>query len=445
MISSDASSYSVAMASLASVALIAMMLIGAKSVASWRRTRSASASLKEALQRGQGSEQEVAAESLLAMIRSTPVSVLASDRELRQDVYRALNTKPVLTDDPNLRRRPEMLRKSPYAVIDEILAEVPEIIPEDEVNPPQKACLDELARRLSPMQDPFLDWSRRFRSASDSLASVLPMETKLQALLGAALKAKVHFDIDFYGAVMDIRDRAQKVDSAGCTRAIDNMVAAVSSWVDLTNDWYSLRQDAAALIHPFTTEHASDWNGQLRHISVKFDDPETHAPMVWWQSSLLSRSDSLDRLSTWIFREIDDRIRDKKWINSELSAVCSMSSTGVPLATLLSSHYGKRFLEIDEDANYRFPPGYEPQPGDNILLVDSNISTGRHLTNCAREINNRGAFVMAAVVICENDLSNQPQLPLVGTLRNDEQLIRLFTLSDIYSRWKKERELTQPA
>ena len=436
------SSYIAAMTALAIVAMVAMMVIGGSLFASWKRSRSAAAFLKAKLERGQESGPEVASDTVIAVIGRTPVSVLASDKNLRHHVYRAMRkTAESAFPSRTIGVAAADVKATAYTAIDETLSKVPRTIPEEEANPPQKACLDALAQALSPMQEPFRSWARCFKSAAETLGSVLPMQRKLNALLGAALKAKDHFDIDFYEAAVSVRQRAQDRDEAGCARAIENMVESVVSWVHLTSDWYSLRQDAAGRMH-HTRVGESEWEGQLRHIAVKFAEPGTGIPMVWWQSSLLSRSDSLDRLSTWIFREIDDRIRDKRWSTTDFSAVCSMSSTGVPLATLLSSHYGKRLIVADEGAGYRFPPGFRPEPGDNILLVDSNISTGLHVQRCVEQITGAGAFVMGTVVICENDLSNENRLPIVETLRKDARLIRLFTLSDIYTRWKEERALT---
>jgi len=446
-------SFTAAMTTLAIVAMLAMMTIGASFLVALKRSRSVAASLKATLVPGGDPDRAPSSEAVLAAIRTTPMSVLASDRDLRHNIYSALRTSSVPRRTSSVNGAPghstgaaaitaDDLSENGYIAIDRTLAEVPQTIPEEEDNPPQKVSLDVLAQTLADMQEPFRSWSKRFKNASETLASVLPMEKKLRALLGAALKAKAHFDIDFYEAVVDVRERAQDRDEYACSKAIDNMVESVVSWVRLTSDWYSLRQDAAGRMHRADTG-VSEWSGQLRHLAVKFGEPGTRTPMVWWQSSLLSRSDSLDRLSTWIFREIDDRIRDKRWSTTDFSAVCSMSSTGVPLATLLSSHYGKRFLAVDEGANYRFPPGFQPEPGDNVLLVDSNISTGMHVLKCAKEITEAGAFVMGVVVICENDMCEDQRLPIVETLRRDDRLIRLFTLSDIYSRWRQEQVLTE--
>lgn len=442
------SAYVVAMTFLAGVVIIAMTTIGAGLVVSWWRSRSDSESLKAKL------AGEMTSEDVLAAIQDTPVRILASDKDVRKRVFEALqkvSTPPPAGSASRIVPPPpsgtinedRALSDSAYATIISTLTDLPDTIPETEKNPPQKVSLEMLARTFGPLPEPFRFWSNSFRTAADTLAKVLPMNSKLDALLNTALRAKAHFDIDFHNALNAVRESAQDRDTPGCSQAIKKMKDSVVSWVNLTSDWYSLREDAAAHMRYVVDGDNEKWS-DLRHVAVNFAEPDSGRPMVWWQSGLLSRSDSLERLSTWIFREIDDRIRDGRWKEKDFEAVCSMSSTGVPLATLLSSHYHKRLVIVDEGADFRFPPGFEPYVGDNILLVDSNISTGGHLFRCAREINEAGASIMAAVFICENDLSpSEKRLPIVETARSKGQLIRLFTLGDIYNRWTEARALTE--
>jgi orotate phosphoribosyltransferase len=457
------SSYILAMTSLGIIVILCMIAVAGSKVTSWRRSQSASKFLAMTLKRARDNPDMNGSEVLVA-IRRTPISVIASNRALRTQVYEALDTIAPAEDEatrrqtdpraasistvmeispplPQMARRRSASREKAYVTIDTTLARVPRTIPEDANNPPQMECLETLADALAPLYEPFRTWSKSFRSAAEALAGVLPMRQKLDALLSTALKAKTNFDIDFYEAANEIRECAQDRDETGCAGAIEKLATSVVSWVDLTTDWYSLRRDAAASIS-YSENPGHEWWGWLRHIAVDFREPGTGRPMVWWQSSLLSRSDSLERLSTWIIREIDDRIRDKKW-TADFSAICSMSSTGVPLATLLSSHYGKRLLIVDEGAEYNFPPGFEPRLGDKILMVDSNISTGEHLGRCAERISNARASVVGAVFIAENDLSDKTRGTIVDGMRQRDGVIHLFTLGDIYGRWKEEGELLE--
>ncbi len=289
------------------------------------------------------------------------------------------------------------------------------------------------------MRYPFHAWAENLKEAADALASVVPMRQKLDQLLRMPLQAKPHFDVDFDKQVQEVRARANGGDEVACGEAIERLSRSVVEWVQLTRDWYSLRQDAAKHIVSWDSPD-EPWHGWLAHVAVKFKVPDTHAPMVWWQSALLARADSLDRLSAWIIREIDDRREPGgPWQGMEFSAVCSMSSTGVPLAATLSSHYGKRLLVADGGADFHFPPAVEPKPDDVVLLVDSNLSTGHHLESCARRIIDAGASVMGAVYICEDDLSDKPRAPFVEDLRRANGLIWLFKLSDIYGLWQEQK------
>lgn len=438
------SAYILAMTALSMIIIVAMLGVGGSRFVSWRRSLSASRSLATALQNARDEESASGMDSstVLAAIRRTPIRVLASNKDLRTQVDDLIKTIPPTEDeivasqsDP----RHNAFAEKAFMAIETTLARVPPTIPEDEANPPQKECLDTLAGELAPLYEPFRSWSKSFRRAADALAIVVPMQTRLDALLGTALKAKAHFDVDFYQAVREIREFAQDRDDIRCGGAIQKLETSVVSWVDLTADWYSLRRDAAAAMS-YSENPGSEWSGWLRHVAVDFREPGTGKPMVWWQSSLLSQWDSLERLSTWIIREIDDRVRDRKW-SADFTAVCSMSSTGVPLATLLSSHYQKRLLIIDEGAEYSFPPGFEPRFGDKIVLVDSNISTGLHLLRCNERIKAAKASVTGAVFIAENDLS-ETGLSVIDRSVVDENsslrdcVIPLFTLSDIYHQWQ---------
>jgi orotate phosphoribosyltransferase len=117
-----------------------------------------------------------------------------------------------------------------------------------------------------------------------------------------------------------------------------------------------------------------------------------------------------------------------------------MSSTGVPLATLLSSHYRKRLLITDAGAEFDFPPGLEPRTDEAVLLVDSNLSSGDHLDRCSRRIRKAGAVVMGVVLICEDDLPGKERLPIVEEFRTGDRLIPLFTLSDIYRLFQEKKK-----
>ncbi|MDQ4068154.1 MAG: phosphoribosyltransferase [Actinomycetota bacterium] len=448
--------YLVAMTVVAVLFIGAMILAGVSFLASRARNRNAARALEAALRNG--TDQA----ALLATIRETPISVLVSDDALRRevdDVLATIDVAPVTarnatpgqdsaggsTADLAAPRLPKRMTDSrgatserAYATIDATLAKVPPTIPEDDANPPQKRCMESLAEALAPMQEPFRSWSKRFKDAAEDLGSVVPMREKLPELLNTPLRAKAHFDVDFYEGVNEVRARANDRDDLASGAAIEKLVASVTGWVQLTEDWYSLRKDAAARISHWGGWDVP-WHGWLKHVAVRFVDPETESEMVWWQSGLLSRSDSLVRLSAWIVREIDDRIKDRKWREADFSAICSMSSTGVPLATLVSAHFRKRLLVVDEGADFHFPPGFEPKQDDHILMVDSNISTGMHLARCTRRINDAGAFVMGAVLICKDDLPHKAREPIIETLESEDRLIRLFTLSDIYQEWKASR------
>lgn len=424
-----------AMTILAIVVLGAMLVIGTSFVVSWARSRSASASLGVALK---GDD-----DAAMAAIRATPVSVLALNDSLRRqadDVLARVLT-PKEAGSRNVRSgqavKADIAGQSAFANIDETLANLPKAIPEDDANPPQKACMESLAETLAPMREPFRSWSTFFKLAAEELAGVVPMDQKLPALLGQPLQAKVHFERDLYEQVKEVRARANDRDGDACGKAIEILTGSVVEWVHLTKDWYSLRQDAAAHICRWDSPD-KPWHGWLAHLAVRFDAPETGRPMVWWQSGLLSQSDSLERLSAWIVREIDDRLKDR-WKGDSVSAICSMSSTGVVPATLLSAHYRKKLLIADEGADFAFPPAFQPKPGDNVLLVDSNLSTGVHLERCARRLADAGAFIVGVVLICEDDLPGKVRKPIVETLRREERLIRLFSLSDMYNLWLEEK------
>lgn len=288
--------------------------------------------------------------------------------------------------------------------------------------------------RSEPM--PFSSWGQVFQETATALGDLLPVERKVQPLLAnKTLHIKPHFDAILTQRLDEVRFYAQKGDEEHLNISVLHLRETVREWTDLTRDWFELRTIASSgidTVDKFDMIRAH-W-GWLRHgIENIFVDPTAGQHLVWFPWDVLSRSDLLVKLTNWVAKETTE----VEWC---FDTVCAMTSTGLPMATLLSTQLEKGLLAID-DKEFLSIPRNTAQPGERILLVDSGIQTGRHLAEATKKAQDERAVIAGAVCICMNDLlpADKTRLPIIEDMLDRGSLIYLFEISDLYQIWKERR------
>lgn len=320
---------------------------------------------------------------------------------------------------------------SDFLLIDHDLEPLAAPVPENEPRPVQVAGLVSLADKLRSKPEPASRWSDLFRQTGDHLAGLMPMSARLGPLLeNPTLRAKPDFDDQFVGSVNRVRACAQARDIRCCDETIVRLRDCVVHWHSFFDDWVRVRGNAAETIDlAEKVPQLSD--GWLSHgLRHDFQDRETGQALVWLPWGALEQPDVLAGLTNWIAMEIDHAA----WA---FTAVCTMSSTGAPLATMLSERLRTRLLVIN-DHDFKFLPGSGPRQGDKLVLVDSLVATGHHLDLATATIQDAGARVAGAVLICRNDLLPDGKLegPIIEYMLRQKKIIWLFEMSDLYSVWK---------
>ena len=124
----------------------------------------------------------------------------------------------------------------------------------------------------------------------------------------------------------------------------------------------------------------------------------------------------------------------------DFDIVCTMSSTGLPVATLLCSALRKELLAVD-DQEFLFLPKDKVGPAEKVLLLDSGIQTGSHLKEVINKIQSQRGIVVGALCICFNDLlpKEKSYLPIVDEMIEDGKVIYLYKISDLYNLWRQRR------
>ncbi|NOZ60461.1 MAG: hypothetical protein GXO74_02160 [Calditrichaeota bacterium] len=201
----------------------------------------------------------------------------------------------------------------------------------------------------------------------------------------------------------------------------------VLRWRDLTTNWSALREIALASIS--TAVHEGDYV-ELRHASqVRLHAPEAPPDLTWnaW-AAVCTDPAILEPLADWLVNALPAR----GW---QFDVICTLSTTGIPLATLLSVGLKRTLVARDSETGHFMPR--RPQPGERLLLVDATVQTGGHIQAAETEAARAGASVTAAVVIAINDMvSADTRAGIVAPWLAEGRLLYFYRLSDLYRHWR---------
>ena len=339
-----------------------------------------------------------------------------------------------------------------YDKIVEKLAEIPTKIEIDRDYKLLRDTLSALTREIGRKPSPFRSWSKTFLKAVNILEKLQAGTERIQPMFeNETLRLKEHAEEDFTDRIKKIQDCAEDYDEENCSTSISGLGNDLDKWFRLTEDWFKLRSIASAGIYPkgrLEEILAEDWGWLSHGLDNVFEDRELNEEFVWLPWGVLSNPELLSKLTGCIAEELVQRERDGLLFN----AICAMSSTAAPLATMLAIHMSEKrrtdskkelldLIAIDNKTFKFFPDMRKPETA--ILLVDSGTQTGSHLRKAIKAAENSGARVVGAVCISFNDLLPQKKekekLPIVDSMLKDGRLIYFFKISKLYSLWKETR------
>lgn len=281
-------------------------------------------------------------------------------------------------------------------------------------------------------------WGPAFERMAMHLNKVLVLfESDARPLLASeTLNINFHFNRRLRWIVQSLKERLASDDEAGSNTLVEVLEETTKRWAGLIADWVELRRIAASTIAPRSETRGEEYR-ELRHVVGNvFQDPETGEQFVWNASGIFLRPDLVEKFVHWIKSEIE--MQDEPW---EFHAICSMSSTGMPIAILLYQEKWEQRKEllVADNETYNFLPRH-PKPDERILLVDSGIQTGGHLDEVTARIKQMGAEVEGAVFFALNDLlpedKKERRSLTIASWIKERKLVYLYKFSDLYEVWK---------
>jgi orotate phosphoribosyltransferase len=323
-----------------------------------------------------------------------------------------------------------------FETIGKILLELPPKIEIDKHVELLREQLSFLAAQLRDRPSPLSSWSEKLQETASVFGRLLPIENKVQPILtNKTLQIKAHSDARLTKQLDNFRVAAQERNKERCGEIVLQLYDEARELTQLIEHWLELRIIASSGIDTVDKVRLiEEHGGWLSHgIGNNFQDPVTKQELVWFPWDVLSRPDLLDKLTNWVTKET----QDAGW---RFDAICAMSSTGLPVATLMSMRLGTELLAID-NVEFCFLPKDAPNPGERILLVDSGLQTGRHLSEATKRIENARAIVAGVICISFNDFlpQNKTELNIVEHMIQRNNLRYLFQISDLYELWKERR------
>jgi len=311
---------------------------------------------------------------------------------------------------------------------------------------------------------PYSFWGDKFKSVALTIDD-LHRKDNLPLLVDHPTLALVpHFNRRLSADLIAVKSSARQRDEKECNRSVGQMLSDISELATLADTLHELRSVAVQGIRPIDRQQGEPDESRHRGEKVIFQSPITGQLLVWRPWDAFSTSSLLEKLAAWIDREITDAATDAVW---KFDAVCAVSMSGLPLATLLAAKLGRRpLMAVDDcvrtstersegaphtrpDQEFRIlPVDWADRGFRRLLLVDSATQTGSRLSDVKDRLEEglgrraEEQTVAGVVSVCINDLlpEGEPRLPLVDELLDSNRLMRMFDLSDLCRLYQEDQE-----
>jgi orotate phosphoribosyltransferase len=345
-------------------------------------------------------------------------------------------------------------RRKPSAGYEKILEEfkrLPEKIEIDKDYECMKETLSSLAKQIRRMSSPFDFWSKKLLESVDILGNLQDRRERIRPMFkNPTLWLREHAERDITNQLNEIKSYAEEHDKENCSNSILQLHSVLDKWHHLTEDWLNLRNIASAGINPKDQKmeeiiKGKEWGWLSHGLEYFFQDPNTHEVFAWYYWGILSNPELLGKLTGCIVEELLQRE-----VYLHFNAICAMSSTAAPLATMLTMLMNQKreqkskkdplvLLAID-NKTFKFLPD-EPKPETEILMVDSGIQTGYHLNEATKAAQASGSTIAGAICFSFNDLllKGKERLSIINDMINRKRLFYLFKMSELYQLWKDKR------
>jgi len=231
----------------------------------------------------------------------------------------------------------------------------------------------------------------------------------------------------FTDRVEDIRNSLQPSGKGRFEAALKGLDKTVSELLELTSEWAQLKAAAASGIGPTPSGEFIELRHEVDNVLAPPDEKE---PLNWNPQMAIVQPNVLLQLSNWL----KTIVLDAGW---PFDYICSISTSGLPLATMLSAQLRKKFLQVDNQTRAFLPR--EPEENKRVIVVDTTLQSGKHLVDFKERIESacKARFV-GAIVFVNNDLSpragNRPDE--INSLMEKGQIIYLYKMSELYKLWK---------
>lgn len=287
--------------------------------------------------------------------------------------------------------------------------------------------LVDLGQPADQAREPVRSWGRMLQTTGQALDDLLLVGAYHELLDNPSLQVGSYFNGRLNRHIREVRAALLMHDGQAVTSSIQHLNDQIQAWRDLTGNWSALRDIARASISTAVDE--ADYV-ELRHASqVRLYAPDAPPDLTWnaW-AAVYADPAILEPLADWLVNALPAR----GW---EFDVICTLSTTGIPLATLLSVGLKRALLARDSETGHFMPR--RPQPDERLLLVDATVQTGSHIQAAEAEAEDAGATVVGAVTIAVNDML-PPEVSAVTTARwlADGRLIYFYRLSDLYRHWQ---------
>lgn len=127
--------------------------------------------------------------------------------------------------------------------------------------------------------------------------------------------------------------------------------------------------------------------------------------------------------------ELLNGLADRLWdaFNCETDCVVGYGFGGIPLATTISSRHNLRLVNIREDRKDHGTgqqiEGYQPKPGDRVIIPDDVFSTGSSIKRATEIIRQTGAEIVKYGVVVDREEGDPSSL--------EAPLVHVFTKRDL--------------
>ena len=228
--------------------------------------------------------------------------------------------------------------------------------------------------------------------------------------------------------ISSIRDGAKKEDQESFQTALNDTRDGTKKLSEFVDSWIYLRGVASTGIGPLPTERYE----QLKHSFENILVPNEESSLNWSPQVLLWQHS----IRTLLSYSLVIMIEDHEW---SFDYICSISGSGLPLATTLSSNFEKPLFEADS-ITYSFAP-FAPTENKSVLLVDTILQTGKHLLTVKEHIEERGARFAGYIALVDNDMmpKGSSRLNEVCSLTKDRKIILLYKMSELYALWEEQK------